>query len=244
MAPFGCYYPITKKGNKMSNIFALDQDVEEVKATDTLGKYTLDGGLYDFRIKQAFLDRAKSGAQCLNLELARRGVDRTNTFQIYFTSKAAPDSFTTEKNGKKFPTYGYNKINDLCLRAIGKKFSEMELVTKKVKVWENRKEVNADRKVFEELIGTDIAIGITEIREDKYDDPAVKVLKNELDKFFDADSKLTTAEIAAEKTEAAFAKTWKEKYEGQVIDKTTKATSVPGAPASGAPSSAPDIFAS
>lgn len=228
----------------MSNIFKLDSDVEEVKASDSLGKYTLDSGLHNFKIKQAFLDKSRGGARCLSLELLLKGTELTYDHQIYFTSKANPDQMFTEKNGKKMPTFGYNKINDLCKRAAGMPLTEVELEDKQVSVWgENRQKENQKRKVLDDLIGADIAIGVKEIREAKWDDDTKPVLKNELDKFFDPETYLTTAEIEAGKTEAKFAETWKGKFEGVLDDQFKEPTTKSGAPTGGDSKPAADIFA-
>ena len=231
----------------MSNndLFALDADVEVQAASDSLGKFTLDSALHQLVIKMAYLDAAPSGAQFSRIILGNNKDDRTNSFDVYFTSKADPKSLTAvNKGGKKVPTYGYSVLNDLCLRAAGCSLKEVEVETKQVKVWVNRKEELQPRKVLLSLINKPIAVGIIEVKEDKYDNPGIKVLKNELDKFFDAETLLTTAEIAEGKTEAKFAEAWKAKWEGQIKDKTTAATSLPGAPAAGnASGNAPDLFA-
>jgi hypothetical protein len=232
------------------NLFALGANVEVQKATDNLGgKYTLDGGLYDFKIKMAFLDKAKSGAQYLKVSLLRKGEEYTNDFDIYFTSKAAPDKVTVEKNGKTFPTYGYNKINDLCLRAVGKPLAAMEIVEKQVEVWKDGAKVIEARPALSDLIGEFIACGIKEIREDNYKNTPQETLpptiKNELDKFFDSETYQTTAEITAGATEAKFATVWKTKWEGQIEDKTTKvgpSAATAGAPAAAGDAKAPSIF--
>ena len=64
--------------------------------------------------------------------------------------------------------------------------------------------------------------------------------ENEIDKFFRASDRKTTAEIRAQVEEAKFADTWLEKWQGKVKDKSSKtaATGTPGAPRAAAPAAA------
>ena len=69
--------------------------------------------------------------------------------------------------------------------------------------------------------------------------------ENEIDKFFRARDKMTTAEIRAKATEATFATTWAEKFTDTVKDKTSKkgATGMSGAPKLNGAAGAPQVKA-
>jgi hypothetical protein len=234
----------------MENIFDLGTDVEEEKVMDSIGKRTFDSGVVKFKIKMAYLDESApnpeknklGGARNINLILESNG--RTLNHTEYISSaREKGQSMTYEKNGKKFPLPGYSKMNDLCKRATGKELKGQTVEEKQIKIWdfEARKELPQLKNVLMDLVGKTITAGVIELRENKFSDPTQEMFKNEIDKWFDPDTNMTTAEIAEGKTEAKFIDIWKKKWDGKLKDTYKPVAGSAGAPAAGG-AAAPDIF--
>lgn len=223
-------------------LFDVPNDVEQEKPSDSLGKRTLNSDVYDGKIKLAYLDQSKGGANSVNLIVTIDGKDIR--FTEYVTSgKEKGQKTYYEKDGKKMMLPGFNKMNELMVRSVGKGLNDQEVENKTIKVWDPTAgaEVNQQKPILMDLIAKPVKLGILEIKEDKYSDPTQKVFKNEIAKVFDPESGLTSAEIEAGKTEAAFLEQWREKWKDEVLDKSTATTASAGAPASSG-TAAPSLF--
>jgi hypothetical protein len=237
------------------SIFELDSSVEVEEATDSLagGKRSLDSGLYDFVIKLAYINKSKpketngkpdGEATSVNLVLVNAKKEEVRITEWVTSGKLKGCKPYYEKDSKKFPLPGYSKINDFCLRATGKTLAQQKIEEKVIKLWDYdaKAETNQKKQVLTDCLLQKISVGLIEVLEDKYSDPSTKITVNVADKWFDVDSKLTTAEILAGKTEPKFSEIWKAKWDGVQKDTTTKTDAVSGAPAS-TPNAAPDLFA-
>jgi hypothetical protein len=201
------------------SIFDLDNDVEVVEAKDFDGKRTVDTGVYTGKIKLAYLDVSKGGANSVNLQIETNG--KTVNFTDYVTSgkeKGCKNFYV--KDGKKFPMPGLVNMNELAVVVTGNELKTQTIEDKTIKVWDfdAKKELPQKRKVITSLCGQPIELAIMEIRENKYSDPKQPVFKNEITKVIHVGSQLTLAEKNAEKTEAVWAPKWADKNTGVVKD--------------------------
>ena len=106
----------------------------------------------------------------------------------------------------------------------------MDTETKVVNVYssEAKAEVPTKVEVLMELLNKEILVGLIKQKVDKTqkNDAGVYVPtgdsreENEIDKLFRSSDRMTTAEIRAQATEAAFAATWETKWTGNTKDKT------------------------
>lgn len=223
----------------MLDILKLDDDVTQEVEKDTLGGGgALATDLYDFVIKAAYFDAAKSKAISVNLKLETPEGRRLNVTEYITSGEAKGCKPYYEKDDKKYPLPGYSKMSTLCQLVSGKPINECTAEEKILKLYdfEARKETNQTKKVITELQGATIKAGVFKIIEDKKskvgDDyvPTGETREiNEVGKFFNADGK-TMEEVTGGK-EATFAQEWVKAHQGKTKDKSTK---VAGA-AAGAP---------
>ena len=200
------------------SIFDIDQDVEVQEAQDFDGKRTVDTGVYTGKIKLAYLDKSKGGANSVNLQLDVEG--KTVNFTEYVTSGTEKGCLNYYvKDGKKRLLPGMEKMNHLSLAVTGSDLSKQTVEPKVIKIWDFdlKKEAPVKRDVITSLNGKDIVLAIQEIQENKYSDPTKSVSKNEIVKVLVTDTKQTLAEKAADK-EAAWADNWESKNKGVIKD--------------------------
>lgn len=228
-------------------MFDLGSNVTVEEEVDSLGgKGPLDSGIYDFKIKLAYITKSGGGAMAVNLVLE---TDKKQELKetIYISSgDAKGNKFTyKDKQGNEQPLPGYSQINTLCRLAIGKELRELEPETKTISLYDYtaKKEVPTQVPVLTDLLNEEIALGVLKIIEDKRSKNAegkyvangeTRII-NSISKIFKAEGHLTGAEIAAGLTEGEFAPKWASKNNGIVVDKSTKVST----PASSAPVASP-----
>lgn len=202
------------------SIFDIDQDVEVQAAQDFDGKRTVDTGVYTGKIKLAYLDKSKGGANSVNLQLDVEG--KTVNFTEYVTSgteKGCKNYYLDKKTGAKRLLPGMQNMNNLALAVSGSDLSKQTIESKVIKIWDFdlKKEAPVKRDVITSLNGKDIVLAIQEIQENKYSDPTQAVTKNEIVKVLITDTKQTLAEEEASK-DAAWADNWEAKNKGVLKD--------------------------
>lgn len=208
------------------------------------GGGVLDSGLYTSTVTLAYLTKSAGGAVGLVLN-AKTDQGRDIRQTIYMTSGDAKGNKNYyEKDGQKSYLPGFIAANALALLSTGKEISELDTEMKVVKVYnyEAKAEVPTKVEVIVDLIGKEIVIGLIKQTVDKTQksDAGVYVPtgetrdENEIDKFFRASDKMTTAEIRAAANEPTFYNTWAAKWQGQVRNKAKGASGTAGAPKAGA----------
>lgn len=207
-----------------------DSNIEEEQ--DIIGgSGPLDSAAYESKVSMAYLLKSKGGALGLTLWLKCGKREIRNT-QWVTSGDAKGNKKYYEKDGEKKFLPGYNMATSLCLLTLGKTLEEMETEMKLVGIYDFtlRKDVNTEVEVLTGLIGQDIITGLLRETVDKNvkDDagnyvPSGEIRdQNEVDKFFRAKDKLTTAEIRGGVSEPVFYNTWCEKNTGVTRDKSTK----------------------
>lgn len=195
------------------------------------GSRVLDSGLILGTITLAYVTTSQGGAMGLVLGLkADAGEVRPTLWMTSGTAKGCKNFY--EKDGEKFYLPGYLLANSLCLLTVGKEISELDTEEKVVNVWSSDAKAEVPTKVnmLMDLLGQKIYAGVIKqtVDKTKKDDAGVYQPtgetreENEIDKFFRARDKMTTAEIRAKAEAATFADTWSEKFTGTVRDKTSK----------------------
>jgi hypothetical protein len=237
----------------MLDILKLGDDVTQEVEKDTLGGGgALDSDLYDFVIKAAYFDSAKSKAMSVNLRLETPEGRRLNVTEYITSGQTKGCKPYYEKDGKKFPLPGYSKMSTLCQLAAGLTIDKCSAEEKILKLYdfEAKAETNQTKKCIVELEGVRIKAGVFKIIEDKKAkndafDPALPESPtnqqyaptgetrevNEVSKFFNADGK-TIEEVTSGK-DATFADEWVKAHQGKTKDNSTKVAATAGAPALG-----------
>lgn len=194
------------------------------------GNGPLDSALYGFTVALAYLNKSAGGALALVLHLKtsdKREV-RQSLWMTSGTAKGCKNYY--EKDGVKNYLPGFNLANSLALLTVGKEISALDTETKVVNLYsyEAKAEVPTKVEVVTDLMGKEILAGVIKQTVDKtqkndatgeYVATGETREENEIDKFFRARDRMTTAEIRAQATEATFASTWEEKWTGKTKDR-------------------------
>lgn len=223
-------------------------DTADVKDDgDFLGGFTpFETDIYDFTVKLAYLDVAKSGAKCMNVVLT--AVDgRELRQQLWLTSGTAKGClpyYTNKKTLEKHFLPGFIAAKHLALLTTGKEVHQLALETRHIKLYsyEAKAEVPTEVNMCVEMIGKPVTAGVTKNIVDVNSDsgtvdaagkkiyiPSGKTrVENEAEKLFRTRDRMTVTEITAKATEAVFAGKWLGKNKGQTKDKTSTQSGVEG----------------
>ena len=228
----------------MSLLKNLASDASIANETDSVGgTRVLSSALYNLKVTLAYIKVAASGAMALELVFKTdTSADVRQTLWMTGGKDKGGKNYY-EKDGQKHYLPGFLLANSLSLLTVGKELSELDTEEKVVKLYsyEAKAEVPTKVQMVTDLLGQEIVAGVLRQTVDKtkkndatgkYEPTGETRDENEIDKFFRARDKLTTAEIRAGLTEASFATTWEEKWKDQVRDRSTKKT---GAGTAGAP---------
>jgi hypothetical protein len=210
---------------------ATDSNIEDEKDSVGGGSRIVESGLYETTIAMAYLQKSKGGA--LGLFLTLKAGDKEIKQTLWMTSGDAKGNrnYYEDKNGDKKYLPGFNTANSLCLLSVGKEISAMDPEQKVVSLYspEAKAEVPTKVDVLTELLGKEVIAGVLKQTVDKTvkNDAGVYVPtgetreENEIDKFFRASDRKTTAEIRAQ-ADASFADTWEKKWTGVTRDRASK----------------------
>ncbi len=236
----------------MNMLANLTTDATIATEKDSIGgSRTLDSGLYDCTVSMAYINKSAGGAMglVLTLKTAEGNEVRQTLWMTSGTAKGCKNYYE-DKQGAKQYLPGFTHANALCLLTVGKEISALETETKVVNVYspEAKAEVPTKVEVLMDLLNQEIIVGLIKQNVDKTvkNDAGVYVAtgetkdENEIDKFFRAKDKMTTAEIRAQADEAVFINSWEAKWKDKVKDRAKGAAAgLPGVPKlGGAPSAA------
>lgn len=220
----------------MSLLKNLSAPSDVQQETDVLGGGggTLETNIYKLTITLPYLEKSAGGALGLNVHFkTESGRDLRQTFWMTSGDDKGNKTYYENKNGEKQFLPGFTLANSLALLTVGEEITDLEDEEKTVPLWnyEAKAEVATKVPVITALIGKEIYAGVFKNEVDKTakNDEGVYVptgetrLENEVDKFFRARDKLTTAEIRAQKDEAVFFDQWLAKWEGTTRNRTAAA---------------------
>lgn len=230
----------------MSLLKNLASDASIKTETDSLGGSSpMESGLYKFTVVTAHITTTGSGALGLVLNLkSEAGKDlRQTLWMTSGTAKGGKNYY--EKDGEKHYLPGYLHANSLALLTTGKEISELDTETKVINLYssEAKAEVPTKVEMVMELLGKEILAGVIKQTVDKtkkndagvYEATGETRDENDIDKFFRARDRMTTAEIRAQAEVAAFADAWEAKWTGKTKDRSKGAANgTAGAPKAGA----------
>lgn len=215
------------------SIFAnLTSDASIANEKDSVGggSKVLESGLYPCTIAMAHATTSQGGAMGLVLTLKTDDGQelRQTLWMTSGTAKGCKNYY--EKDGQKNYLPGYLLANSVCLLAAGKEIPQMDTETKVINLYsaEAKSEVPTKVEVLMDLLGKEILVGVIKQNVDKtkkndatglYEPTGETREENEVDKFFRARDRMTTAEIRAQAPTAAFADTWASKWTGVTKEK-------------------------
>ena len=226
----------------MSFFKDLTPDASIAKEKDSVGGGgVLETGLYPATITLAYGTVSAGGARGLVLH-AKTSQGREIRQTLWTSSGTAKGGkHYYEKDGEKIFLPGFMAADSLCLLTTGKELFEQDTEVKVVNVWSRDAKAEVPTKVdmLVDMIGKEIIIGLFKQTVDKtaknamtgeYEPTGETREENEIDKFFRASDKMTTAEIRAADNEPAFYSIWESKFSGIVRNKTKSAPGTAGAP--------------
>ncbi len=236
----------------MNMLANLSTDASIATEKDSIGNSgPLSSGLYGCTVAMAYLNKSAGGALGLVLTLKTpEGKEVRQTLWMTSGTAKGCKNYYEDKQGAKQYLPGFTHANALCLLTVGKEISALETETKVVNVYspEAKAEVPTKVEVLMDLLNQEIIVGLIKQNVDKTvkNDAGVYVAtgetkdENEIDKFFRAKDKMTTAEIRAQADEAVFINSWEAKWKDKVKDRAKGAAAgLPGVPKLGvAPSAA------
>lgn len=206
------------------------------------GSRLLDSGLYHCKVKMAYLLAAGSGAIGLHLTFITTDNQEFNQ-TLYLTSGTQKGclNYYVNKNGEKQYLPGFNLGNALALLTVGKEIAQLDSEEKVVKTYSAEVKAEVPTKVdyLPELVDQEIIVGlIKQISPKSIKDASGKYVptgetreENDIDKFFRASDRKTTAEVRAQEETASYIDKWEARWAGKVKDRTKNMpAATPGAP--------------
>ena len=190
-------------------------------------KRTVDSGVYQGTIKNAFIGKSSGGATSVSLEV-KLDSGKTIFETIYVTNREGNNTY--EKEGVIGYLPGFLTVNQIALFATGKDLYELEpeMEERIVKQYDSKagKQVDKPAMVIVPLLEQPILVGIKEVRENKTKagDGNKRItlaedrVYNTIDKVFHPSTFHTQAELEQDK-EATYIDTWKKDNEGKLDDR-------------------------
>lgn len=227
----------------MSLLANLSTDTTIADEKDSIGNSVLNSGLYGLTVAMAHINKSAGGA--LGLVLSLKTADGREVRQtLWMTSGTAKGckNYYEDKQGAKQYLPGFIQANALCLLTVGKEISALDTEVKVIKLYspEAKAEVPTKVDVLVDLLNKEVIAGIIKQTVDKTKKDETTGLyvatgetrdENEIDKFFRASDRMTTAEIRAQAEEAVFIDTWEAKWKDKVKDRAKGAADgLPGVP--------------
>ena len=196
------------------------------------GGYLLDTGIYTGKIKVMYAGILESGTKFVTGIFDFGGKEYRETFWV--TNKKGEHYYfrkdDTEKKSK-ITMAGYTVVNDICLTSGSAPINEQKLEDKIVNVWDSeaKKELPKSVKVFVDLVGQPVSLGIVRALENKTEKQGDEYVAindtrevNFVEKVFHTETKKTVAEATGGRETAEFWGKWEEKNKGETRDRRTK----------------------
>lgn len=206
-----------------------DSSIKAAKDSVGGGYGPWDSDIYQTTVEMAYMEKANSGA--LGVHLTLKNAEGQTSRQIVYvtTGDSKGNRNYSERDGEKSYLPGFVLMNSLAVLTLNKELSQLTTEKKVIKVYsfEARSEVPAEKEVLVELLGKPVYSAVQKQIVDKkakgddgqYHPTGETREVNEIDKFFRASDRMTSAEILAGTETATFYDTWLAKWKGQVRDR-------------------------
>ena len=208
------------------SLFGKGYNDKAIPVTDRQ-KRTVDSGVYQGTIKNAFIGKSSGGATSVSLEV-KLDSGKTIFETIYVTNREGNNTY--EKDGVIGYLPGFLTVNQIALFATGKDLYELEpeLEERIVKQYDSKagKQVDKPAMVIVPLLEQPILVAIKEVRENKTKagDGNKRItlaedrVYNTIDKVFHPSTFHTQAELEQD-IEATYIDTWEKDNKGKLDDR-------------------------
>lgn len=187
---------------------------------------SLESGIYNGKIKQAYFIESKGGAlgMALTLEL-ENGSEHRET--IYFTNRNKQTFYT--RNNKNYDLPGYALLNDLALFTTGKRLEQgaESVIQAEVYDYDTKSTVKKEVKAPRDMLDKPVCVGILKKEENrtelnsstnKYEPTNEKITVTNIDAAFHPKTHLSVPELIAKETEPKAYNKWVDKNQGKTKD--------------------------
>jgi len=223
-----------------------DESIANEKDSVGGGFAPMETAIYKSTISLAYLQKSAGGALSLVLHMmSEAGKEFRQTIWMTSGDAKGNKNFYIDKNNDKQYLPGFNLANSLCLLTVAKEISQMETEKKTVPLYnfDAKAEVPTSVDMIMDLLGKEVYSAVFKQTVDKnakgddgkYYPTGETRDENEIDKFFRITDKLTTQEVRAGATDAAFFDTWEQKFTGQTRNKAKGASGTAGTPGQSRP---------
>lgn len=226
----------------MSFLSTLTTDESIANEKDVIagsGPRLLESGVYAGKVVHAYVSKSAGGAIGMNVLLDFNGTQLRQTFWMTSGTAKGCKNYYQDKNGDKQYLPGFILANSLTLLACGQEISALETEKKVIPLWNaaTKSEVPTQVDMLTDLLGKEVVAAVFRQIVDKtakneatglYEPTGETREENEVDKFFRARDRMTTAEIRAQAEEATFVNTWAEKFGGKTRDRSKGAAAGAG----------------
>lgn len=215
----------------LSNL-TTDNSIANEKDSVGGGSRIVDSGVYNAKVIHAYVTKSAGGAVGMIVSLKlESGQEVKQTFWMTSGTAKGCKNYYEDKNGDKQYLPGFLMANSLCLLTTGQEISGLDTEQKVIPLYnaEAKSEIPTKVDMLMDLVGKDVVAAVMKQTVDKtkkneatglYEPTGETRDENEVDKFFRARDRMTTAEIRAQAEQASFVNTWAEKWTGKVRDKT------------------------
>lgn len=203
-----------------------DESIENEKDVLGSGFKVFDSGIYTATIKLAYLSPSQSGA--MGIAMVFDLGDKQEYRETFWVTNREGKNFYVNRDNEKKYLDGFVKADSIALLAAKKPLSKLDTEKKVIKLMKDKKETATEVDMLMDLIGQEIKLGLVKqkvFKQEKdgngvYQDTAETREQNSINKVFRASDDRTTAEVRAQSESAEFMTKWKEKWDGQVQDRT------------------------
>ena len=237
----------------MSILSTLTTDTSIANEKDVVGgsREPMASGIYLSTIQTAYITTSSGGAVGLVVNFkTEEGRELRQTFWMTSGKAKGCKNYYEDRNGDKQYLPGFVMANALCLLTTGKEISGLDTEQKVISIYnpEAKAELPTTVDMLMDLVGKDVLAAIMRQTVDKtkkndntglYEPTGETRDENEVDKFFRARDRMTTAEIRAKAEKAVFIDTWEQKWAGKVRDKSKGASANNGTTGLPKPAQAP-----
>ena len=214
------------------SLFGKGYNDKAIPVTDRQ-KRTVDSGVYQGTIKNAFIGKSSGGATSVSLEV-KLDSGKTIFETIYVTNREGNNTY--EKDGKHYFLPGFQLINNLAIMTTGKGLFDLAdaVETRSVKLYdyEAKAEVLTDVPAIVPMIGQRVLLAVLEEEKEKqkkndatgkYEGTGEYSVINSIVKCFDPETTQSAVE-KADGTEATAMEAWLKVNKGKVKEAKKAAT--------------------
>lgn len=212
----------------MSILSGLKRQDDIQPQSDTVGSRIWATGVYTATITCARIFESRGDATGIEFTFTNDvGKELKNTQWVTSGAAKGKKHYYTDKNGNNQYLPGFIIANDIARLSVDMELFELTPETRKIPLYdpELKKETLQYAEVLGELIGEQVQIAVSVLKEDHYKDAGKITTKNEIDKVYHEASGLTVVELENEFDAPIHQPKWINEHPSDFVNDTTSGTS-------------------